>query len=137
MNTASTTTAAATIRGTTAPAAPSLAASNKFKAFALAFSTFGPAIYCIVQFFNWPLFTFHPATNRLVWGYEGPRPGEGPNMLWYGWTAAAILIAAAIGIIAMLLPERTTSRIPLALMWLLPILAIPYIVYSLLPWWTH
>jgi hypothetical protein len=135
MNTASTP-AAATIRGA-APATPSLAASNKFKAFALAFSMSGPAIYCIVQFFNWPLFTFHPATNRLVWGYEGPRPGEGPNMLWYGWTATAILIAAAIGIIAMLLPERTTSRIPLALMWLLPILAIPYIVYSLLPWWTH
>jgi hypothetical protein len=139
MNTATTTTtaAAATTQRTTAPAASSLAASVKFKAFAVAFSTSGAAVYCIVQFFNWPLFTFHPATNRLVWGYEGPRPGEGPNMLWYGWTATAILVAAAIGIIAVLLPERTASRIPLALMWLLPLLAIPYIAYSLLPWWTH
>jgi hypothetical protein len=137
MNTAATSTAKTTATQGTALAASSLAASSKFKTFALAFSTSGAAVYCIVQFFNWPLFTFHPATNRVVWGYEGPRPGEGPNMLWYGWTATAILIAAAIGIIAMLLPERITSRIPLALMWLLPILAIPYIVYSLLPWWTH
>jgi hypothetical protein len=134
--TTSTTDATATIRRTV-PAASSLAASSKFKAFVLAFSTSGAAVYCIVQFFNWPLFTFHPASNRLVWGYEGPRPGEGPNMLWYGWTVTAILIAAVIGIIAMLLPERTTSKIPLVLMWLVPILAIPYIVYSLMPWWTH
>jgi hypothetical protein len=134
--TTSTTDATATIRRTV-PAASSLAASSKFKAFVLAFSTSGAAVYCIVQFFNWPLFTFHPASNRLVWGYEGPRPGEGPNMLWYGWTVTAILIAAVIGIIAMLLPERITSKIPLVLMWLVPILAIPYIVYSLMPWWTH
>ena len=138
MNTAatSTTNATAPTRGI-APAASLLAASSKFNAFALGFSTSGAAVYCIVQFFNWPLFTFHPATNRLVWGYEGPRPGEGPNMLWYGWTATAILIAAAVGIIAMLLPVRATNRIPLALMWLLPLLSIPYIVYSLMPWWTH
>jgi hypothetical protein len=134
--TTSTTDATATIRRT-APTASSLAASSKFKAFVLAFSTSGAAVYCIVQFFNWPLFTFHPASNRLVWGYEGPRPGEGPNMLWYGWTVTAILIAAVIGIIAMLLPERITSKIPLVLMWLVPILAISYIFYSLMPWWTH
>jgi hypothetical protein len=134
--TTSTTDATATIRRTV-PAASSLAASSKFKAFVLAFSTSGAAVYCIVQFFNWPLFTFHPASNRLVWGYEGPRPGEGPNMLWYGWTVTAILIAAVIGIIAMLLPERITSKIPLVLMWLVPILAISYIFYSLMPWWTH
>ncbi len=140
MNTnANTTTAtAATTTATTARAAPaSLAASARFKTFALTFSTFGPVVYCVCQFFNWPLFTFHPATNRLVWGYEGPRPGEGPNMLWYGWTATTILIAAAVGIVAMLLPEHITRKMPMALIWLLPILAIPYIAYSLMPWWIH
>jgi hypothetical protein len=140
MNTnANTTTAtAATTTATTARAAPaSLAASARFKTFALTFSTFGPVVYCVTQFFNWPLFTFHPATNRLVWGYEGPRPGEGPNMLWYGWTVTTIFIAAAVGIIAMLLPEHMTRKMPMALIWLLPILAIPYIAYSLMPWWIH
>jgi len=140
-NTASTAGAAAAAATTTAPrAAPatsSLAASARFRTFAVTFSTFGPLIYCVCQFFNWPMFTFHPATNRLVWGYEGPRPGEGPNMLWYGWTGTTIVAAALVGIVAMMLPEQVTRKLPLALMWLFPILAIPYIVYSLMPWWTH
>ena len=140
MNTTAATTTTGTSTGTSTRAAPStssLAASAKFKTFAMTFSTFGPVIYCVSQFFNWPMFTFHPATNRLVWGYEGPRPGEGPNMLWYGWTATTLLVAAILGLIAMMLPEPITRKLPSALIWLLPILAIPYIVYSLMPWWTH
>jgi hypothetical protein len=140
--TASTTPTAATAATTsataarTAPAASSLAASAKFKTFAITFSTLGPLAYCIIQFFNWPLVTFHPATNRLVWGYEGPRPGEGPNMLWYGWTLTALIVLTVVGIVAMMLSERVTRRIPLNLVWVLPILAIPYIIYSLMPWWV-
>jgi hypothetical protein len=118
------------------PATPALATSSKFKAFATVFSISGPVVYCLIQYFNYPLVTFWPATNRLVWGYEGPRAGEGPNMLWYGWTLTTILIAAALGIIAMMLPERTVRKIPLSLVWILPILAIPYIIYSLNAWWT-
>jgi hypothetical protein len=120
------------------PARPtsSLAASRKFKVFATTFSISGPVVYCVIQYFNYPLVTFWPATNRLVFGYEGARAGEGPNMLWYGWTLTTILIATAFGIIAMMLPERITSKIPLSLVWIFPILAIPYVIYSLMPWWT-
>ena len=119
------------------PAASSLAASSRFKAFATTFSICGPVLYCVIQYFNWPLFTFHPATNRIVWGYEAARAGEGPNMLWYGWSATTVLAAAAIGLVAMMLPERVINKIPLSLVWILPILMIPYVVYSLMPWWTH
>jgi hypothetical protein len=127
------TTPAATASRTASPS--SLAASRGFGIFAIAFSLFGPAVYCLTQFLNWPLFTYWPATGRLVWGYEGGRSGEGPNMLWYGWTVTTILIAAALGLLAVMLPERITRKIPLALIWILPILMIPYIVYSLMPWW--
>jgi hypothetical protein len=120
----------------TSPAASSLAASSKFKAFATVFSITGPVVYCVIQYFNYPLFTFHPATDRIVWGYEAARSGEGPNMLWYGWSATTILIAAALGIIAMLLPQRITGKIPLSLVWIFPVLSIPYVIYSLMPWWT-
>jgi hypothetical protein len=120
----------------TAPAASSLAASSKFKTFATVFSITGPVVYCVTQYFNYPLFTFHPATDRIVWGYEAARSGEGPNMLWYGWSAMTILIAAALGIIAMLLPQRVTDKIPLSLVWIFPVLSIPYVIYSLMPWWT-
>jgi len=129
------TTTTATSRATRSTS--SLAASTKFKTFATTFSISGSVTYCVVQYFNWPLVTFHPATNRLVWGYEAARSGEGPNMLWYGWTITTILIAAAIGLIAMMLPERITRAIPLWLVWVFPILAIPYVIYSLMPWWTH
>jgi hypothetical protein len=120
----------------TAPPPTSLAASSAFGKFVTAFSISGPVVYCLVQYFNYPLFTFHPATDRIVWGYEAARNGEGPNMLWYGWSATTILIAAVLGIIAMMLPERITRKIPLSLVWILPVLAIPYVIYSLMPWWT-
>ena len=128
------TTTTTTPRAATPPS--SLAASSKFKTFVTTFSIAGPVVYCLVQYFNYPLITFHPATDRLVWGYEAARSGEGPNMLWYGWTATTILIAAALGIIAMMLPERISRKLPLALVWIFPILAIPYIIYSLMPWWV-
>jgi hypothetical protein len=128
------TTTSATPR--TGPATSSLAASSKFRTFATTFSISGPVVYCVTQYFNYPLFTFHPATDRIVWGYEAARSGEGPNMLWYGWSATTILIAAALGVIAMMLPGRITKKIPLSLVWIFPILAIPYIIYSLMPWWT-
>ena len=127
------TSAAATPR--TAPPPSSLAASSAFGKFVTTFSISGPVVYCLIQYFNYPLFTFHPATNRIVWGYEAARSGEGPNMLWYGWSVTTILIAAALGILAMMLPDRIARKIPLSLVWILPILAIPYVVYSLMPWW--
>jgi hypothetical protein len=126
-----------TSTATTTRATAATAASSKLKTFALAFSTSAPVIYIACLFFNLPLFTFHPVTNRIVLGWEGPRPGEGPNMLWYGWTATTVLAAAAVGLVAMLLPEHIAKKIPINLVWLLPILAIPYVIYSLMPWWTH
>ena len=112
-----------------------LAASSKFKVFATTFSIAGPVAYCLCVYFNWPVFTYFPVTGRFYWGLQGVQSGTGPNMLWYGWTVTTILIAAAIGIIAMMLPERVTKKIPLFLVWLIPILAIPYVVYSLMFWW--
>jgi len=126
-----TTTAAAPPR----TAAPSSAAPRKLGTFAITFSLFGPVVYCLVQYFNWPLLTYWPATGRLVFGYDGGRSGEGPNMLWYGWILTAILIVTGLSLLATMLPARVTRKIPLALIWILPILMIPYIVYSLMPWW--
>lgn len=126
---------------TTTPAAKattfasSLATSAKFKAFATMFSISSPVIYCLVVYLNLPLFTFWPATDRIAWGYGGVTAADGPNMLWYGWTVTAILTATAVGLIAMMIPERVLRKIPLALVWILPILAIPFVVYSLMAWW--
>jgi hypothetical protein len=126
---------AATTRAT--PAKSSLASSTKVRTFAITFAIAGTVIYLLCLEFNWPLFTFHPATNRVGWGWEAGRSGEGPAMYWYGWTATALVASAVISFLATLLPESVTRRLPLILVWLLPILAIPYLIYDLRQWWFH
>jgi len=118
-------------------ATSSLAASSKFRTFAITFAVAGTVIYLLCLFLNWPLFTFHPATNRIVFGWEASRSGEGPAMYWYGWTATALISGAVVGYLATLLPESVTKRIPIILVWLLPVLAIPLLIYDLRQWWFH
>ena len=125
----------ATATAPTTAAGSSLAASSKFKAFATTFSITGPVAYCLTVYMNWPVFTYFPATGRFYWGLEGVQSGSGPNMLWYGWTVTTILISAALGVIAMMLPERVNRKLPLFPVWLFPILSIPFVVYSLMFWW--
>jgi hypothetical protein len=127
--------AAAAATTTRAARRSSWAASSRFRAFATTFSITGPVVYCLSVFLKLPLVTYFPAIGRLVWGAADVRPDTGPNMLWYGFTLTTILISGGLGIIAMFLPERITAKYPLALLWILPLLAIPYVIYSLMFWW--
>jgi hypothetical protein len=119
------------------PATSSLASSTRFRTFVITFAIVGPVIYMICLQMNWPLFTYHPATNRFALGWEAARSGEGPNMTWYGWTAMTLVVGTVVSFLATLLPESMSKRIPLILVWLLPILAIPYLIYDLRQWWFH
>jgi hypothetical protein len=124
-------------RRAAASTAHSLASSRTFKTFATVFGFSTAALYVACDMMGWPLFTYHPATNRLELFYGLPRQGEGPVMYWYGWTATALLSAAVLGVLATFLPERITRKIPLALVWIVPLLAIPLLFYSLMPFWTR
>jgi hypothetical protein len=126
-----------TTTSTTTPATSSLASSAKFKTFAVTFALAGTAIYLLCLQFNWPLFTYHPAVNRFEWGWGPSRSGEGPAMYWYGWTATTLVAGPVIGFLATLLPDSTARKIPLILVWLLPVLAIPYLIWDLRQWWFH
>ena len=119
------------------PSATSLASSTKFKTFVIVYAIVHPVMYMISVVWQLPLFTFHPATNRIVWGYEAARSGEGPNMTWYGWIATTVIVGVIVGIVATRLPESMTKKIPLILAWLLPILAVPYLIWDLRQWWFH
>jgi hypothetical protein len=114
-----------------------LASSTRFRTFAVTLAIVGPVVYVICLFWNLPLFTYHPATNRLAWGLELARSGEGPNMTWYGWTATTTLVGSAVSFAATLLPESVTRKLPLMLIWLVPILTVPLFAYSLMFFWTH
>jgi hypothetical protein len=115
----------------------SLASSAKFKTFALVLACTSAVMYVACDMMGWPLFSYHPMTNRLEWFRALPRKGEGPVMYWYGWTASSLLCGSALGFLATMLPETVSRKIPLALVWILPLAAIPPLIYSLMPFWTR
>jgi len=120
---------------TTVPGTASLAASATFRTFATVFAIATPIIYVVCELQNWPLFTYHPGTNRLDLGWAPPVRNEGPAMHWYGWTATTLLASAALGVLATLLPQSVTRRIPLSLVWIVPVAMLPVLIYSLKFFW--
>jgi hypothetical protein len=122
---------------TSVPSTSSLAASYKFKVFAITFAVAGPILYLTCIAWNLPLITYHPAMNRVDLGWTPARSGEGPAMYWYGWTLTVLVSGAIVSFLATLLPQRVTQKIPLYLIWVLPILTVPLLAYSLREFWLH
>ncbi len=91
------------------PAAASLATSVKFMAFALAMGLATPMLYVLCDIFGLPLFTYHPATNRVDLFWAPGRSGEGPAMYWYGWTATTLVVGAVMGMVAAMFPQQKVS----------------------------
>ena len=61
------------------------------------FSLTAPVVYVLCELLSWPLFTYHPATNRVDLGWAPGRSGEGPAMYWYGWTATMLIGCTVLG----------------------------------------
>lgn len=114
----------------------SLATSPAFGTFAIVFAIAAPAIYVASEIANLPLFTYHPGTGRIDFGWVAARPNEGPTMYWYGWTVLSLIVGSVVGLLATMLPDSVSRKIPLALVWLLPILVLIPLAYSLMPFWT-
>ncbi len=117
--------------------ASSLAALSKFRTFAVTFAIASPVLYLACVSLNLPLFTYHPAVNRIDVLWSPPRSGEGPAMYWYGWILSVIVGGALVSFVAAMLPERVTRRIPLYLVWVLPVLAVVLLAYSLREFWLR
>jgi hypothetical protein len=112
-----------------------LATSTKFRAFAAVFAIAMAIIYVVSELARLPLFTFHPGTYKFDFGWVGPHKDEGPAMHWYGWVSTSLISSTVLGFLATLLPERVTSKIPLSLTWIVPVLLTPVLVYSLSFFW--
>ena len=115
--------------------ASSLASSATFRIFAVVFAIAAPVIYVICEMMNWPLFTYHPGTDRFDLFYAAARKDEGPAMHWYGWTANTVFGAGVLGILATMLPESVIKKIPLSLVWIVPLAAVPILIYALRFFW--
>jgi hypothetical protein len=117
------------------PSASSLAQSATFRTFAIVFALATPIIYVVCEMRNWPLFTYHPGTNRLDLGWSAAVRDQGPAMYWYGWNATMLLVSGVLGLIATRLPESVIRKIPLSLVWILPLAAVPVLIYALRFFW--
>ena len=115
--------------------ASSLAASAAFGRFVILYALAAPVLYVICELANWPLFTYHPATGRFDLGLAPAVKDEGPAMYWYGWTATMLIGAGVLGLIGAALPQAVVRKIPLSLIWILPLVAIPILVYALRSFW--
>ena len=113
----------------------SLASSAAFRTFAVVFAIAAPIIYVICEMRNWPLFTYHPGTDRVEWFYAPPVRNEGPAMHWYGWTANMLIGSAVLGFLATFLPGSVARKIPLSLVWIVPLAAVPVLIYALRFFW--
>ena len=118
-----------------AAARNSLATSTTFRTFATVFAIASPIIYVACEMANIPLFTYHPGTGRLNFGWAPPVKDEGPAMYWYGWIANTLLGAGVLSLLAVKLPESAARRIPLALVWIMPLAAVPILFYALRFYW--
>lgn len=92
----------------------SLATSPAFGTFAIVFAIAAPVIYVASEIANLPLFTYHPGTGRIDFGWVAPRANEGPAMYWYGWIATMLIGSTLLGAVAARFPNLG-ERIPLFL----------------------
>jgi len=107
-------------RATSAPT--SRAGTSKFGTFAITFGIAFAILYTLCERQNWPLFTYHPAVDRLdIWRQPG-IPEDGPPMFWYGWVVLSAAGALVVGWIAAIasgpwLQRATTFVCLLAALW--------------------
>ena len=125
----------ATTDARSAPKPSSLATSAAFRTFAVVVAITTPVIYVLCEMRNWPLFTYHPGTDRVEWLYAPAVRDQGPAMYWYGWIATTLIASGILGILAMMLPERIVKKIPLSLVWIVPLAAVPVLIYALRFFW--
>jgi hypothetical protein len=101
--------------------------------FAIAFAV----IYAPTMDYNWTLATYHPIQGIWQWGRQPPLGGGSPAMYWYGFVFTSALGALVVTAIAALVPDKLMARVPWRnLAWLIPLCAILYIAYVLLPYAT-
>jgi hypothetical protein len=94
-------------------------------------------IYAPTMDYNWTFATYHPIQGIWQMGRAPPLGGGSPAMYWYGFVITAAIGAAVVTALAALIPDNLMARVPWrSLAWLVPICAIIYIAYVLLPYAT-
>ena len=56
-------------------------------------------------------------------------------MHWYGWLTTTFAVATLIGLLVTTLPQKLADRIPLWMVWAVPIACVPILIYALRFFW--
>jgi hypothetical protein len=101
--------------------------------FAIAFAI----IYAPTMDYSWAFATYHPIQGIWQFGRAPPLGGGSPAMYWYGFVVTSAFGAGVVTALAAFIPEKLLDRVPWrSLAWVVPICAIIYIGYVLLPYAT-
>jgi len=93
-----------------APTSMTRTETSKFGAFAITFAVAFAVLYTLLEQMNWPMFTYHPAVNKVDLWRQAARSGEGPPMYWYGWLVNASIGALVIAAVASFTPIKWMQR---------------------------
>lgn len=117
-----------------------MTSSDALRRFAFASGTAFAVLYVVALKLDLALFTVHPTLGIVLLGAHHSRDVADPAMgfafparYWYGWTAPAALGALVFGLVAALLPERSTRRFWPGWSWVVPATAMSACVYLTLP----
>ena len=84
---------------------------SKLAIFAITFGIAFAILYTLFERWNWPLFTYHPAVNRLDLFKAPGVPEDGPPMFWYGWVVLSAISATVVSLIATAFSPQALQRI--------------------------
>jgi hypothetical protein len=93
-----------------APISTTGARASRFGIFAITFAVAFAVLYTLLEQMNWPMFTYHPAVNKVDFWRHAARSGEGPPMYWYGWLVNASIGAPVVAAVATFTPIKWIQR---------------------------
>ena len=118
-----------------------MTSARAIRRFAFAYGTAFAIIYAIARAQDLALFTVYPSLDIVLLGMHRSRdvadPALGflaPEAWWYGWTAMAAIGALLVGLVAMLLPDRSTRWFWSGWLWVIPCCAMIVCSYLAIPW---
>ena len=97
-------------RAMDAPTSMTRTETSKFGTFAITFAVAFAVLYTLLEQMNWPMFTYHPAVNKVDLWRQAARSGEGPPMYWYGWLVNASIGALFVAAVASFTPIKWIQR---------------------------
>lgn len=100
---------------------------DRFRGFAITMAVVASIFYCISLYENWPLFTFLPVSREFVFFRTDLE--HVPVLDWYGTVVGVLIVGALVGLIAAYLAPEFAKRLPLALAWIVPLIAFMVIFY--------